>query len=778
MTMPPCVVVGLEQNGLGVVRALGRAGVQVIAVADDRPRPQTATRFARVVHCPDLRDVRLINTLEAIAAESPVRPVLIATMDRTVTLLAEHREKIDSLFRHSLPSNDVIQRLMSKAETDAFSRASGFLVPRTFAVRCEAGLENVAREVGFPCIVKPQVKTVEFVERTPKKAFLVADLDELIATYTLVSQWERDVVVQEWVPGPDTKLVFCLYYFDSQGSPLAWFTGRKVRQYIPYCGTASSAEPWRDDTARDEGLRFFGLAGYRGFGAIEFKIDPAGRYHLIEPTVGRTEHIFALAAANGVNLAEIGYRDMAGLQPKPWALTSRARIYMDWKRDLRAARHYISLGELTWGAFLKSAIQPRQHALFAWDDPVPIARQAALRTFRAARGIRRRVEATTRQATDWASHARAQLQTRRQQGELQSGRSHAEAAVAWLCAAQDATGCGGVSRGYSVSRRSGYGAGWQPAYPETTGYIIPTFYECATAWDRGDLADRAGRMAEWLLTVQLPNGGFPGGTIERRAPAVVFNTGMILLGLSRTYKETGDCKFADAAARAVEFLLQAQSPDGAWRRFTSASGQPAVHCYDLLVCTGLLSAADWLDRERIHQAIRGNLDFSLTLQRPNGWLAQNGTQPSHHAHPPTHTMGYAAAGWLECGMALQEPRYVAAARLVADALVVHVGPDGHLAGQFDQNWRPAAGWCCLTGNVQMAAVWRTLYGLEGEAAHGSAARRSVDYVKRCQPMHGEVGIRGGIAGSAPLGGRYGRYQYVNWAAKFFVDALLQEERAA
>ena len=33
-------------------------------------------------------------------------------------------------------------------------------------------------------------------------------------------------------------------------------------------------------------------------------------------------------------------------------------------------------------------------------------------------------------------------------------------------------------------------------------------------------------------------------------------------------------------------------------------------------------------------------------------------------------------------------------------------------------------------------------------------------------------IRGAIAGSHPIFGSYERFKYPNWAAKFFIDALL------
>ena len=34
-------------------------------------------------------------------------------------------------------------------------------------------------------------------------------------------------------------------------------------------------------------------------------------------------------------------------------------------------------------------------------------------------------------------------------------------------------------------------------------------------------------------------------------------------------------------------------------------------------------------------------------------------------------------------------------------------------------------------------------------------------------------IRGGIKGSQPIYGRYSPFSYPNWAAKFFIDAVLQ-----
>lgn len=778
---PPCVVVGLHQNGLGVARALGRHGVRVIAVDGPQRDAYAATRFASRVACPDLRGVGLIRTLEQIGRSLDRRAVLILTLDRSVLLVSEHRAAIEPWFVHSLPDDVVVQRLMHKSETERFARAHGFAVPRTYTIRSEADLKACLGELQFPCILKPEEKTVEFVERSPKKAFRVRSMDELREIYHLVTQWEPAVVIQEWVPGPETNLVFCLYYFDRDGKPVASFTGRKIRQFIPHCGTACSAEPWEDERVRDAGVRFFGAAGYRGFGAIEFKIAPDGRYYLIEPTVGRTEHLFALAAANGVNLPLIGYCDMAGL-PRPESEQSKRRVvYVDWRRDLRAARTLVDEGELTWATWAKSVARFRQHALFAWDDPAPAVRQMLARVRSASTRMRQRVR---RQAARAYDSLRDRMSAgidvgaaRRPYAEPLGWRAHVDAALDWLCAAQDATGGGGVARGFACSTRSGYAVGWQPAYPETTGYIIPTVLELAARLDRPDLRERALRMADWILSLQLENGGFPGGTVDRRPSPVVFNTGMVLLGLIRVWQETERPAYADAIARAAEFLRAAQSEDGAWRRFSNADGGVAVHAYDCLVTWGLLQAARSFGESRWLDAAVRNLHFTLTLQAPNGWFAFNALRPHKNGRPLTHTIGYVTAGLLESGVLLGEPRFVDAAERTARAVLGVLGADGFLAGELDAEWRPAAEWSCLTGTAQMAVAWWRLFELRGDPEYAGAARRAAAYVMcRQEVLRGAAGTRGGVAGSFPIDAPYGRFQFVNWAPKFLLDALILEDR--
>jgi len=773
MSQPVAVVLGLRENGLGMVRALGRQGVPVIAIDDKRHPVYARTRYARLVVCDDFHGAGLIDTLRDLGAElGQGGGIVIPTMDQNVTLLSRHRDRIVGAYRHSLPDAGVVEVLMDKGATRKFAESHGFLMPRSFEPTTEDELEAGLAQLEPPFIVKPQSKTAAFFRYAPKKVYFTRSRDEVRRAFRIMLQWEHGAVLQEWIPGPDRNLVFALYYFDDHGNPLGTFMGRKTRQYIPYCGTACSAEPWTDDTLAREGLRFFREIGYRGFGAIEFKIgERDGKYYLVEPSIGRTEHLFALAAANGVNLPYIGYRHMAGMPVPEPRKPRRAVRYVNWKNDFKTARTYMRDRELTVTEWLRSLRGPKQYAVFAWDDPGPFASYCAQPLVRLPKGIARRTARAGRRLRP-SRPARRPAPSHR----VRDIETHALAALEWLCRAQDAVPGGGVARGYSTNDHGPFPAGWQPAYPETTGYIIPTFFDAAKRFDRPDLRDRAIRMARWEIEVQSPDGSIPGGVLGERKGPVVFNTGQVMLGWCRAHEETGDAEYREALARAGEFLLRALDPDGAWRRYSTGDGVNTVHAYDVRVAWALLATHRITGTESFREAAIRNVEFTLKLQEPNGWFRSNDLQPKTDAQPLTHTIAYATRGTLESGMLLGEERYVDAARRTADAVLATLHPDGFLAGRLDRDWAEAVPWCCLTGNAQMAIIWLKLHRLTGEARYREAAILAGRYVRATQDLDSDDGgIRGGIAGPYPFDVGYNRFQMLNWAAKFFVDASLLEE---
>ncbi len=49
------------------------------------------------------------------------------------------------------------------------------------------------------------------------------------------------------------------------------------------------------------------------------------------------------------------------------------------------------------------------------------------------------------------------------------------------------------------------------------------------------------------------------------------------------------------------------------------------------------------------------------------------------------------------------------------------------------------------------------------------------YLMKCQIIQtGNKDLLGGISGSYPIQGNYGKFEILNWATKFYIDALLLE----
>lgn len=341
-------------------------------------------------------------------------------------------------------------------------------------------------------------------------------------------------------------------------------------------------------------------------------------------------------------------------------------------------------------------------------------------------------------------------------------------ALGWLGRAQDRSRSqdGGVARDFSLIN------GWNASYPETTGYIIPTLLTCARFKGDDTLRERARRMLDWLVSIQFPEGGFQGGVIgETPVVPVTFNTGQILMGLAAGVRELGEA-YRDPMRRAADWLAGTLDPDGCWRKHPTPFAAPGEKAYETHVSWGLLEAARVEPNPAWSDAAVRNVRWALSHQRDNGWFARCCLE--RESAPLTHTLGYVLRGVLEAYLFTREADLLAAARRTGDGLLTALRDDGFLPGRLDASWKGAVPSACLTGSVQVAHCWLILYQETGDGRYRDAAFAANAFVRRTQSIEGDEDRRGGVKGSFPVDGDYGRFQYLNWAAKFFIDSQLLE----
>jgi hypothetical protein len=345
----------------------------------------------------------------------------------------------------------------------------------------------------------------------------------------------------------------------------------------------------------------------------------------------------------------------------------------------------------------------------------------------------------------------------------------------WLTRAQDATHWGGVSAGYSLEQ------GWMAPYPETSGYIIPTFLTYASYSRQSDFIERARSIGDWEINIQLHSGAVRGGVGVNNFPSV-FNTGQVILGWVALYKAIQEPRFLDAAVKAADWLVSVQDDDGKWSRHVYLNTSSVYHTE---VDWPLLELYAVTRNDSFRKAAERNIAWALRYAQPNGWFDKMAF--TEQKIPFTHTIGYTLQGLLESSPHLGDEmrkKIIAAVRSAAEHILItyEANKDDpyamprYLAAMLDEQWRPRGRFSCLTGNAQLALVWFGVYRLTRDARFLNAALKMLDHVKKTQIVRrARSGIKGGIAGSYPIWGEYQHFIYPNWAAKFFADAIMTQE---
>jgi uncharacterized protein YyaL (SSP411 family) len=348
---------------------------------------------------------------------------------------------------------------------------------------------------------------------------------------------------------------------------------------------------------------------------------------------------------------------------------------------------------------------------------------------------------------------------------------HLREAVDWLTRAQDA----GTNRG--VSYGVDFGGAWLESYPETTGYIIPTFLKVADAYHDESLLARAVEMGRWESDVQMESGAVMGGRYNTNPTPAVFNTGMVLLGWSALYERTAEPRFLASLRRASEWLLSLQEPDGDWRKGNSQFANPDITVYNVKAAWGLAEAGRvGAIAGAVDGAVR-NAEFCLSRQLPNGWFRDCCLVDA--SQPLLHTIAYAMQGLIGIGGIAKRQEFVQAARRTADSLIRLMDEDGFIPGCIGPDFRGTVDWCCLTGTAQTAIVWGRLFQLTGEARYREAMQRATRYLMQRHDIdNSDPRLRGGVPGSWPVWGEYGRLRILNWATNFFVEALVLQRSIA
>ena len=399
----PVLITPLDEHmGLDIARSLGKRGVPVYALDSDSKAVGKYSKYVQFSHCPDIEENEGIPYLQFIVdfvKKIGSKVVLFPLSDEHVLFFSRQRETLREYCLYVMPDHDTLSNLVTKDGLDSIVRKYNLPAPRTYFLDGIWSIESIAGRLKYPVILKPTESTYwhtpEITALLRKgliacraKTIVCQTSKELIDSYNMISTLDDRLVVQEVIPGEDSRLVYISFYLDRNSKPLGIFAGRKYRVLPTGFGSASYAQSMFDPELAKLTLKILNAVNYQCLGGIEFKLDPRDNQYKIIEFNARFGMWDGLGAKCGVDLAYLAYCDAIQTPVEAIQSYEEGVIWLDWQRDIRAVIEYIEKGELNVFQWLRSLKGKKMYAIYSYDDWRP----GAAFTFRLLRKLIDRVK--------------------------------------------------------------------------------------------------------------------------------------------------------------------------------------------------------------------------------------------------------------------------------------------------------------------------------------------------------------------------------------------------
>ena len=355
--MPSALVLSLSGTGLAVARALSMHGVKIYGTDWSK---LSIGRFSKLINKPPFGwqvnlDNQFLENLIEFSQKQKSKPVLFPSDDKFIEFVSRNYKILKDYFimQKSL-APEISKKFLDKKEFYKLCDQKGIAYPKTLFLTGEESENQIAEKFRFPLILKPYLIHKWRKKLRGKKVILIKNRQELKKTLEKHRQDIQDMMCQEVIVGPESNIYIFKGYFNGQGKPLCWFTGRKIRQYPPNFGSGSLVESIPQEEIAQVSLKFLSSLGVHGLGGTELKYDPRDdQYKMIEVNM-RPQLWDDLMRVSEINLIWIAYCDMIGLN---LSAQSNQKYGVKWTyitRDILSAVWHISKRNIVLSEWIKS----------------------------------------------------------------------------------------------------------------------------------------------------------------------------------------------------------------------------------------------------------------------------------------------------------------------------------------------------------------------------------------------------------------------------------------
>ena len=361
----------LHSGGVGAIRTLGRLGVPVYAITEDRFTPAASSRYlkGRFLSRATGREnpEQLAAGLRDIGRRLDRRSVLIPTDDEAAVLIAEHASELSDYFLFPQISPGLPRKLASKWGLYELCREHDVPAPKSAFPSSAAEVTAFAAHSTFPVVVKNAESWVRLRAPVVSSTTVVHTPEELLALIP-PEGGHPSMIVQEYIPREHAEDWIVHLYCDANSNCVVSFTGVKVRSWPPHAGVTACAYATANPGLAQLAERFCKDIGYQGIADLDWRLDHRdGQYKLTDfnPRVGNQFRLFETTA--GIDVVRALYLDLTG-RTVPAGHHAKPRRIVVEHVDLPARLAYRGSG---YPSGSRPPRSPTELAWLAWDDPLP-----------------------------------------------------------------------------------------------------------------------------------------------------------------------------------------------------------------------------------------------------------------------------------------------------------------------------------------------------------------------------------------------------------------------
>jgi predicted ATP-grasp superfamily ATP-dependent carboligase len=268
---------GSYNQTLGIVRALGKKGIDVSVISDRSHSSASLSRYCKQEFLsPHPGDERSFG--EFLCGVAQRFDLLIPVGSISVRIVSRHRQELDKLTSVQLPGPEPVFTALNKRSTYEIAEKVGVPIPLTCYPCSFEEVDGMKKKLSYPVVVKALEDTgTHTTEYVDSERELLKRYKHVCTTYDLKSP--NLPMIQGQVNG-DGYGFFALY---QNGELKRSFMHHRIREYPVTGGASSCAESFRASKLKEYGKRILDKLRWHGPCMVEFKsIKGSQDYVLME----------------------------------------------------------------------------------------------------------------------------------------------------------------------------------------------------------------------------------------------------------------------------------------------------------------------------------------------------------------------------------------------------------------------------------------------------------------------------------------------------------------